>query len=68
MTQQSPMVAKKQKIVQRIYQLDIFNRPGFCEAGNLGSHSVRKFGSTFCRKKGTSKDEKDLRGWWKIRT
>ena len=33
--------------------------------GPLGSHSVRKFASTWCRRSGASKEEKDYRGRWK---
>jgi len=33
--------------------------------GPLGTHSMRKFGSSHCRKNGCSKDEKDYRGRWK---
>ena len=51
--------------VQNINMSDIFKRPEFVDTGPLGSHSVRKFASTECRKKGATKDEKDLRGRWK---
>jgi hypothetical protein len=33
--------------------------------GNLGSHSIRKYGSTRTRRAGIVKDEKDHRGRWK---
>ena len=33
--------------------------------GNLGSHSVRKFVSTYARSQGVSKDDKEHRGRWK---
>ena len=35
------------------------------EADLLGSHSIRKFASTWCRRCGASKDDKDLRGRWR---
>ncbi len=38
------------------------NNPG----GNLGTHSLRKFASTWARRNGASKDEKDYRGRWKV--
>ena len=56
---------KAKATVQNIYRSDIFKRPEFTDTGPLGSHSVCKFASTECRKKGASKDEKDLRGRWK---
>ena len=31
----------------------------------LGSHSIRKYASTYCRACGIHKDEKDIRGRWK---
>ena len=33
--------------------------------GGVGTHSVRKFASTFTRNNGVSKDDKDYRGRWK---
>ena len=35
--------------------------------GLLGSHSVRKFGSSHARRNGASKDDKDTRGRWRLR-
>ena len=52
--------------IQKIFTDEIFSMPDFGGAGCLGSHSVRKFASTHCRKNGASKDEKDLRGRWKV--
>jgi len=61
-----PSCGKKSKsTVQKIYQEDIFKPDKFAGTGPLGSHSVRKMASSECRKKGASKDEKDLRGRWK---
>ena len=31
----------------------------------LGSHSIRKYAATHCRRCGCNKDEKDIRGRWK---
>lgn len=46
----------------------MFNQPEFLtDDGPLGTHSFRKFASTFCRRNGCSKDEKDHRGRWKRR-
>ena len=57
---------KAKDTVQNIYRKDIFDRPEFAETGKLGSHSVRKYAATECRNKGSTKDERDLRGRWKI--
>ena len=35
------------------------------ENNKLGSHSIRKYASTWCRSNGISKDDKDHRGRWK---
>jgi hypothetical protein len=34
---------------------------------HLGGHSIRKYASTDCRRKGATRDEKDIRGRWKSR-
>jgi hypothetical protein len=34
--------------------------------GKLGSHSIRKFASTHVRRSGINKDDKDIRGRWKL--
>ena len=39
----------------------------FHEDGPLGSHSIRKYASTWVRSNGISKDDKDYRGRWKHR-
>jgi hypothetical protein len=57
---------KAKAMVQQVFNSSIFNRPEFYETGNLGSHSVRKYASTHSRKCGASKDEKDMRGRWKV--
>lgn len=52
--------------VQSIYSGAIFSREEFVNSGGpVGSHSTRKMGSSMCRNKGASKDEKDIRGRWK---
>lgn len=51
------------------YMREIFNNNEFnsdADAGPLGTHSLRKFASTWARRNGASKDEKDYRGRWKI--
>jgi hypothetical protein len=35
------------------------------EMSMLGSHSIQKYPSTFARRCGVTKDEKDIRGRWK---
>ena len=37
------------------------------EKNKLGSHSIRKYASTWCRSNGVSKDNKDHRGHWKCK-
>lgn len=60
---------KSKGLVQSIFRSSIFNRPEFApEKGLLGSHSIRKYASTETRKRGATKDEKDLRGRWKRRS
>ena len=70
---------KSKDLVQRTLRDSVFNtqefnapqigsnslRRGAVSGGPLGSHSVRKFGSTHCRKNGCTKDEKDYCGRWK---
>jgi hypothetical protein len=57
---------KAKASVTAIFSNEVFNQPEFqTPQGPLGSHSVRKFGSTHARKSGCSKDEKDLRGRWR---
>ena len=34
--------------------------------GKLGSHSIRKFASTHVHRSGINKDDKDIRGRWKL--
>ena len=51
-----------------IFAKEVFNQPKFVtDDGPLGIHSFRKFASTFCRRNGCSKDEKDCCGQWKRR-
>jgi hypothetical protein len=57
---------KSKQTVQTVFARDIFPRPQFVnQGGPLGSHSVRKMGSTEARRRGATKDEKDIRGRWK---
>ena len=47
-----------------------FMSPNFVrdhDSGNLGTHSVRKFATTFCRSCGGTKDDTDYRARWKAR-
>jgi hypothetical protein len=54
--------------VSDTFAKQVFNRTEVVtDDGPLGTHSFRKFASTFCRRNGCSKDEKDLRGQWKRR-
>jgi hypothetical protein len=54
--------------VSDTFAKQVFNRNEVVtDDGPLGTHSFRKFASTFCRRNGCSKDEKDLRGRWKRR-
>jgi hypothetical protein len=54
--------------VSDTFAKQVFDRPEVVtDDGPLGTHSFRKFASTFCRRNGCSKDEKDLRGQWKRR-
>ena len=46
---------------QKVFKLDEFQTT----AGQLGSHSIRKFAATHVRRCGISKDDKDIRGRWK---
>ena len=54
---------KSKEFVQTYLREEVFSEDFF--VGPLGSHSGRKFASTECRKRGCSKDEKDIRGRWK---
>ena len=57
---------KSKSTVQGIFTEEIFSRNEFnTEAGPLGSHSFRKMASSEARKRGATKDEKDIRGRWK---
>ena len=54
--------------VSDIFAKEVFNQPEFVmEGGPLGTHSIRKFASTFCRRNGCTKDDKDYHGRWKRR-
>ena len=54
--------------ISDIFTKEVFNQPEFVtDDGPLGTHSFRKFASTFCRRNGCSKDKKDCHGWWKKR-
>lgn len=62
---------KSKAMIQAVFT-KLFKRPEFgCEDGelastlSLGSHSIRKYASTFARSCGVTKDEKDIRGRWK---
>ena len=55
--------AVKNKVCELIKP--VLSRIGVDVDGLLGSHSVRKFGSAWCRNNGASKDDKDHRGRWK---
>lgn len=50
--------ATVQGVLRRIFLQDGFG-------SHLGGHSIRKFASTDCRRKGATRDEKDIRGRWK---
>ena len=54
--------------IQAIFANEIFNRAEFQTGGLLGSHSVRKYASSHARGSGANKDDKDLRGRWKVST
>ena len=67
---------KSKDIAQTIFGQKIFKMQEFA-CGNdrdaavnaclLGSHSIRKYAATHCRRCGCNKDEKDIRGRWKAR-
>ena len=57
---------KAKNYVQSAFGKKMFNREEFISNGGpLGSHSIRKLGSTHVRRSGATKDEKDIRGRWK---
>jgi hypothetical protein len=65
---------KSKDIAQNIFGQKIFKMEEFASHeiidGNvasslLGSHSIRKYAATHCRRCGCNKDEKDIRGRWK---
>jgi len=67
-----PAGGKKSKdIAQNIFGQKIFKMVEFASCDNdnvaclLGSHSIRKYAATHCRRCGCNKDEKDIRGRWK---
>jgi hypothetical protein len=66
-----PLGGQKSKdIAQKIFGQRIFKREEFLIAeggGPLGSHSVRKDAATHVRRCGVTKDEKDIRGRWKVK-
>jgi Transcriptional activator of glycolytic enzymes len=55
------------KILRDIFHCDGFEINDDENKGPLGSHSLRKFASTWVRRNGGSKDDKDTRGRWKKR-
>ncbi len=66
-----PSGGRKAKVTASKILKGIFHCEDFVEihdddgAGKLGSHSLRKFASTWLRRNGGTKDEKDTRGHWK---
>ena len=57
---------KSKQSYQKFLHENVFQNEYFQgTTGNLGSHSTRKYASTECRKRGCSKEEKELRGRWK---
>ena len=47
---------------------NVFTNPSFVPktaSGKLGTHSIRKFATTFCKASGGSKDDTDYRARWK---
>ncbi len=44
------------------------NECGDIAAEGVGSHSIRKFAATHARCSGCTKDDKDIRGHWKLKT
>jgi len=52
-------------IREGILQNDSFVRSA--QSGNLGSHSVKKYATTVCRRGGVGKDDIDYRARWKAR-
>ena len=56
---------KAKDIAQTIFGQKVFKLDEFQSAGQLGSHSIRKFAATHVRRCGISKDDKDIRGRWK---
>ena len=56
------------KMLRTIFECDDFALHDDDDVtGPLGSHSLRKFASTWLRRNGGTKDEKDTRGRWKKR-
>jgi hypothetical protein len=55
-------------VFTRIFKMEEFGGGGGTHTDDLGSHSVRKYGSTHCRRCGCSRDDKDLRGRWKSKS
>jgi hypothetical protein len=65
---------KSKDIAQTIFGQKIFKMEEFAACGDagetaclLGSHSIRKYAATHCRRCGCNKDEKDIRGRWKAK-
>jgi hypothetical protein len=65
---------KSKDIAQNIFGQKIFKMDEFASrdvddnlasSSLLGSHSIRKYAATHCRRCGCNKDEKDIRGRWK---
>ena len=54
---------KLSSFVQDYFSKHVFNKAFY--QGKLGTHSHRNFSASECRKRGCTKDEKDIQGRWK---
>ena len=64
MERQNKESQRGKKVYASFLKRNVFKNPRFVSetaSGKLGTHSIRKFATTFCRASGNSKDDTDYR-------
>ena len=64
MERQNKEAERGKKSYESFMKKDVFTNPRFVRetvSGKLGTHSIRKFATTFCRASGSSKDDIDYK-------
>ena len=56
-----------QTIFNKVFKMEVFGGKAADGTDSSGSHSIRKFAATLAQRSGCTKDDKDIRGRWKLK-